>query len=75
MAGKMCPDCGAMTFHKTPTGRKCSKCDCEMKIPPQGGTGGKGSACSNCGDHKVRPVTGKPNKWKCTGCGAEFSKG
>lgn len=74
MAGKMCPDCGEMTFHKTPTGRKCSKCQYEMKIPPHGGTGGKGCVCSNCGEHKVRAVTNKTDQWKCTGCGAEFTR-
>ena len=74
MAGKMCTNCGEMTFHKTPTGRKCSKCDYEMKVPPQGGTGGTGSECANCGTHKVRQVPDRANKFKCTGCGAEFSK-
>lgn len=74
MAGKMCPDCGQMTFHITPTGRKCSKCGYEMKVRPNGGMGGKGSACPNCNAHKVRAVPGNDNRWQCSGCGATFSR-
>jgi hypothetical protein len=45
------------------------------EVPPHGGTGGKGRACSNYKEHKVRVVDGTAKKWKCTGCAAEFSKG
>ncbi len=65
MAGKMCPNCGKMTFHKTPKGRKCSRCDFEMIVPPNEGKGGHGSQCSNCGEYKVRNN-------KCGGCGAVY---
>jgi DNA-directed RNA polymerase subunit M/transcription elongation factor TFIIS len=68
-----------MTFHRKPTGRKCSKCGYEMKVPPQGGTGGRGRFCPNCKEYKVRPYVKKgevkSNKLRCTGCGAEFSGG
>jgi hypothetical protein len=74
MAGKMCPHCGQMTFHKTPTGRKCSKCSFEMKVPPNNGKGGKGNLCPNCDEHKVRPDTNNDKKSRCTGCGATFTK-
>lgn len=68
MAGKTCPSCTKQTFFEVPTGRKCSKCGYEMKVPPQNGTGGRGTKCPNCGAYKVRDN-------KCTGCGATFSGG
>jgi hypothetical protein len=49
MAGKTCPNCFKQTFFATPTGRKCSKCDYEMKVPANDGKGGRGMKCSNCG--------------------------
>ena len=65
MAGKMCPKCGVQTFFKTPTGRKCSKCEYEMRVPANNGMGGQGCRCSNCGENKVFNNT-------CRGCGAQF---
>lgn len=73
MAGKTCPDCGQLTFHKTPTGRKCSKCGYEMKVPPNNGKGGKGMECANCGEHKVRDDATSPGSKRCNGCGATYS--
>ncbi len=66
MAGKLCPGCGQLTFFKTTTGRKCSKCGCEMTIPINSGKGGKGQKCSNCGKFTVF------NR-KCSECGATYS--
>ena len=65
MAGKPCPKCSQQTFFKTPTGRKCTKCAYEMKVPASGGTGGKGKECSNCGRFTVFNNT-------CRNCGAEY---
>jgi len=67
MAGKMCPDCGEATFHKTPTGRECSQCGYEMKVPANSGKGGRGKFCPNC------------DRWtvfdgECTNCGATFKR-
>lgn len=73
MAGKVCPNCEQMTFHKTPKGRKCSQCEYEMVVPPNGGKGGKGQECPNCGKHTVRAVAGQDNRWQCNGCGATFT--
>lgn len=72
MAGKMCPNCGKMTFHISPTGRKCSKCDYEMTVRPNKGKGGKGTLCANCGEHKVWPDKNNKKKSKCAGCGATY---
>ena len=65
MAGKMCPGCERQTFFKTPTGRKCSKCEYEMKVPANNGKGGLGSLCSYCGEQKVFNNT-------CRNCGATY---
>lgn len=67
MAGKMCPECGEMTFFKTPTGRKCSRCGYEMILPSNNGKGGRGTRCPNCGKLTVFNN-------RCTTCGAEFRK-
>ncbi len=72
MAGKMCPNCGEMTFHLSPKGRKCSRCDYEMIVRPNNGKGGRGSQCSNCNEFKVRPLPSNPNKSRCNGCGATY---
>ena len=66
MAGKMCPSCGEQTFFVTPTGRKCSRCDHTMTVPANGGKGGQGRKCSNCGEMKVFNNT-------CRECGAQYS--
>lgn len=65
MAGMMCPKCEQMTFFKTPTGRKCSKCGYEMIVPPNNGKGGQGNKCYNCGKNTVFND-------KCTSCGAIY---
>lgn len=65
MAGKMCPGCSEFTFFETPTGRLCSKCGYEMKIPVNNGKGGKGQKCSNCGRYTVFDGT-------CNSCNAKF---
>ena len=53
MAGQFCPKCSRQTFFKTATGRKCSKCTYEMRLPANNGKGGKGTQCSNCGQFTV----------------------
>ena len=68
MAGKMCPDCGKMTFFETPTGRKCSKCGYTMILKSGGGKGGPGRKCSNCGKMTVFDN-------RCRNCGATYKKG
>lgn len=68
MAGMTCPNCGEMTFFKTPRGRKCTKCGYEMVIPANDGKGGRGTRCPNCG--KLTVFHGR-----CTNCGAEFYEG
>lgn len=68
MAGKMCPDCGKMTFFQTPTGRKCSQCGYTMTLIPNSGKGGRGRKCSNCGKFTVFDD-------KCNSCGAMYTKG
>ena len=65
MAGKACPSCGEQTFFQTPTGRCCSQCSYTMTTPANGGKGGQGSTCSNCGERKVFNN-------KCRGCGAKY---
>lgn len=65
MAGKLCPQCGQQTFFKTPTGRKCTKCGCEMVVPINDGKGGKGKVCPECGKHTLF-------EGKCTNCGASI---
>lgn len=67
LAGKLCPDCGKFTFHKSPKGRLCSKCGYEMYIPVNDGKGGKGGKCSHCNKHKVFNN-------KCSGCAAEYKR-
>ena len=68
MAGKACPSCGQFTFHKSATGRLCSKCGHKMVVPPNDGKGGRGNTCSNCGKMQVFGN-------KCRGCGATYSGG
>ena len=63
----MCPECGELTFHKTPTGRKCSKCSYTMTVPANNGKGGKGKLCANCNQYTVFND-------KCRECGATYSK-
>lgn len=60
-----CPKCKNHTFHQTPKGRKCSKCGYEMIVPPNGGMGGKGMKCYNCGKNTVF-------NGKCTNCGSIY---
>lgn len=67
MAGKRCPGCGNFTFFETPTGRKCTRCDFEMKVPSE--RLGKGHKCANCGKFTVGP------NGKCTNCGATYIAG
>ena len=66
MAVHTCPRCGQQTFFATPTGRKCTKCGHEMKVPANNGMGGKGQQCKNCGQFTV--FSGK-----CRSCGAIYS--
>lgn len=68
MAGKMCPKCGRLTFFQTLTGRKCTKCGCEMILAPNGGKGGRGTKCPNCGKMTVFNN-------RCQNCGATFKMG
>lgn len=65
MAGMMCPSCGNYTFHKTPTGRKCTNCGYEMVVPANEGKGGLGRKCSNCGKMQVFNNV-------CRNCGATY---
>ena len=65
MAGKICPNCGELTFFNKPTGRECSKCGFKMIIPANEGKGGRGNRCSNCG--KLTVFNGK-----CRSCSAEY---
>lgn len=65
MAGKMCPRCGQYTFFETSTGRRCTKCNYTMNVPPNEGRGGRGQKCSNCGAFTVF-------NGKCRSCGATF---
>ena len=78
MAGKSCPnsECEQQTFFLvsgSDVDRKCSKCGYTMKLPRNGGKGGRGKKCVNCGKSKVfkDPAVGS-NKLKCNGCGAEY---
>lgn len=68
MAGKLCPECGQQTFFQTPTGRKCTKCNYTMTLPPNSGKSGKGTKCANCGKFQVF-------NGKCRNCQATYSKG
>lgn len=68
MAGKMCPNCGRLTFFQTLTGRKCTKCGYEMILAPNGGKGGRGTKCPNCGKMTVFNN-------RCQNCGATFKMG
>jgi len=65
MAGKMCPNCGQLTFFESPNGRVCSKCGFEMSLPINSGKGGKGQKCSNCGKFTVFEN-------QCNNCGATY---
>lgn len=65
MAGKVCPNCGKLTFFETPTGRKCTKCGCAMQLPKKIGRGKK---CTYCGKQTVGIDQ------KCTNCGAKYFK-
>ena len=66
MAGKMCPNCGKMTFFESTTGRVCTKCGYKMTNPANDGKGGRGRKCSNCG--KMTVFNGK-----CRSCGVTYS--
>ncbi len=66
MAGKRCPKCDEQTFFETATGRRCTKCGYEMKLPANDGKGGRGSKCSSC--DKLTVFNGK-----CRNCGAIYS--
>lgn len=66
MAGKICPHCGEQTFFLVKgNNRKCSKCGCEMIVPPNQGKGGKGKKCPNCGQYTLF------NDY-CNNCGAKY---
>lgn len=65
MSVRNCPKCGEATFFETPTGRRCSRCGYEMKVPANGGKGGRGQKCRNCGHLTVF-------NGKCTNCGAKY---
>ncbi len=65
MAGKKCTNCGNKTFFKTPTGGACSSCGYTMSVSANGGPGGKGLKCLNCGKNKVFNNV-------CRNCGAEY---
>jgi len=65
MAGKACPKCGKQTFFKTPTGRECTQCGCQMKLPANNGKGGRGTRCANC--DKLQVFDGR-----CRNCGATY---
>ncbi|MDE6780357.1 MAG: hypothetical protein K2J40_02720 [Ruminococcus sp.] len=64
MAGRLCPKCGNYTFFETTTGRKCTKCNYAIFVPPNNGKGGRGKRCPNC-----RLMTMFDGK--CTRCGAK----
>ena len=66
MAGAKCPKCHELTFFSTPSGRKCSHCGYEMKVPANSGKGGRGDLCSNCKKYTVFDG-------KCRNCGATYS--
>ena len=68
MAGKICPNCGKLKFFETPNGRKCSKCNYEVHLPPNNGKGGLGTRCSLCSKQTVF-------NGKCTNCGAKYTTG
>ncbi len=70
MAGTECPKCKKLTFFKTTTGRKCSKCGWEMREPARtnGKLPGPGKRCSSCGKMQVFNN-------KCRNCGVEYGKG
>jgi hypothetical protein len=72
MAGKQCPSCKAMTFFKTPTGRKCSKCGLVATTPANNGRGGRGDKCSICGELTVFETDTKKGVKKCRTCGTEY---
>lgn len=71
MAGKLCPNCGRLTFYKTVEGgRQCTACNYEMRIPKEKSTKAykpkvRGERCSNCNTFNV------VNK-RCLKCGAIF---
>ena len=65
MAGKKCPNCNHLTFFESPVGRECSKCGFKMEVPANGGKGGRGTRCSNCGKLTVFDN-------KCRNCGATY---
>ena len=53
MAGMKCPNCGKLTYFKTPTGGQCSQCGYTGTTSPLGGQGGKGQRCLHCGKYQV----------------------
>lgn len=60
MPGMKCPKCGKLTFFSTPTGKKCTSCDYEVKTFPGPGPGQK---CPICGKRTFF-------NGKCRSCGA-----
>lgn len=66
MAGMSCPKCGESTFFENQFGRVCSKCGYTMTVPANGGKGGKGQKCCNCGQFTVF-------NGKCRSCGAKYN--
>ena len=70
MAGSQCPFCGEMTFFRTPTGGKCSKCGMTAHKPANGGKGGQGRKCPIC---KERTVFIDGDAGSCRTCGTTFS--
>ncbi len=73
MAGKLCPECGDLTFFESKTGRLCSRCGYTMTLPINESKGGKGRRCSNCGKSTVFEQTVQGNS-KCSNCGATYKK-
>jgi len=73
MAGKLCPECGNLTFFESKTGRLCSRCGYTMTLPINESKGGKGRRCSNCGKSTVFEQTVQGNS-KCSNCGATYKK-
>jgi len=65
MAGKVCPECGKRTFFENFDGWLCTKCGAKLKVPSNGGVGGKGKKCANCGTFTL--INGK-----CTRCGGKL---
>lgn len=65
MAGKKCPRCNKLTFFVNGRTGECENCGYKMLIPPNGGKGGKGMKCLNCGKYTVFDNI-------CNKCGARY---